>query len=57
MTLLSESTGHVIDMSSAEKVTEGIAKVSLDGDEAPVASGGEGIYTSELRGSDEAGNS
>ena len=56
MTLLSESTGHVIDMSSAEKVTEGIAKVSLDGDEAPVASG-EGIYTSELRGSDEAGKS
>ena len=41
---------------SAEKVTEDLAKVSLEGDVEPqTADGAEAIYTSEIRGSDEAG--
>ena len=41
---------------SAEKVTEDLAQVSLEGDVEPqTADGAEAIYTSEIRGSDESG--
>ncbi len=41
---------------SAEKVTEDLAQVSLEGDVEPqTADGAEAIYTSESRGSDESG--